>query len=278
MADQNALPPYRSTTLEPRIYRKARVVTLSPVVLPDFSDLDDSVARKLKSGIASLKNWRYLSSHDFILEHCIDPTNHVAPPDKLRHLDHPDGGAYRELASIRSASFSRSELEQVSLSQLNNPAPPEYFDLRSFLKELSTKIAPSEGYRRVAVGSARNARGWRVVYPAPDVIDSEVLALQRWISTNEFQSPIWTASLAMVSLSTLHPFLDSNGRASRILFNAILQRHGTPRDTYIPLSEIFASCPGGKELREKTGYYRGNWNPFSCFMVDVIRVARLAAC
>jgi Fic family protein len=64
--------------------------------------------------------------------------------------------------------------------------------------------------------------------PEPLAVPALMAQLLQWINDNADQNPTLVASIAHHKLAAIHPFLDGNGRVSRLLMNLILMRAGLP--------------------------------------------------
>ena len=66
--------------------------------------------------------------------------------------------------------------------------------------------------------------------PAADYIDQLMQRFLLWLNSNEAMTmhPVRLAALAHYKLVYIHPFVDGNGRTSRLLMNLILMQHGFP--------------------------------------------------
>ncbi len=79
-------------------------------------------------------------------------------------------------------------------------------------------------YRNVAVRIA----GSPVVLPNPAKVPELMKMFQDWLSTSGDLHPVARAAEAHYRLVTIHPFVDGNGRAARLLMNLILLMDGYP--------------------------------------------------
>lgn len=66
--------------------------------------------------------------------------------------------------------------------------------------------------------------------PPPSEVTMEVASLVKWLQSHEAlqMHPIRYAALAHYKLVYIHPFVDGNGRTSRLLMNLILMQAGYP--------------------------------------------------
>ena len=81
------------------------------------------------------------------------------------------------------------------------------------------------------IGIYRNVRvriaGAVFTPPSPLKIDGLMSELIKWLKT-ENMHPVELAALAHYKLVHIHPFIDGNGRTSRLFMNLILMRYGYP--------------------------------------------------
>lgn len=86
--------------------------------------------------------------------------------------------------------------------------------------------APGE-YRRVQNYVVNSATG-QVVYTPPPVHDVPILMreLVDWLNESSDVHPVLTSGIGQFQLVHIHPFLDGNGRASRLLSTLCLYRAG----------------------------------------------------
>jgi Fic family protein len=89
-----------------------------------------------------------------------------------------------------------------------------------------------EGEREALPGEYRKAgviiSGAEHRPPEPIEVPSRAEALVSWINDNMAENPVLTSALAHHELAAIHPFMDGNGRVSRLLMNLILMKQGFP--------------------------------------------------
>jgi Fic family protein len=64
--------------------------------------------------------------------------------------------------------------------------------------------------------------------PEPLVVPERMEQLGRWLEGSETENPVVRATIAHTWLVAIHPFVDGNGRTSRLLANLVLLRAGYP--------------------------------------------------
>ncbi len=69
----------------------------------------------------------------------------------------------------------------------------------------------------------------KFVPPSPAVVSAELNDFFKWYNKNKDKiHPVELAALVHLKFVTIHPFVDGNGRMSRILMNFVLNKHGYP--------------------------------------------------
>jgi Fic family protein len=65
-------------------------------------------------------------------------------------------------------------------------------------------------------------------YVSPSKIEDEMKAFLKWYNEDKALHPVEKAALTHFKLVSIHPFIDGNGRTSRLLMNMELMKHGYP--------------------------------------------------
>jgi len=110
--------------------------------------------------------------------------------------------------------------------------------------------------------------GWQCV-PANEVV-LRLHELHRYIAAHQRQSPLQTAIVALVMISCIHPFMDGNGRVSRVIFHAVLRKHGVSEKFYVPLKSFYAQSDFGFEIRLRQTFLTSDWNQITRYFCDVL--------
>lgn len=71
-------------------------------------------------------------------------------------------------------------------------------------------------------------RGSNAEFPLPHLIPSEMSKFIEWLKGQQEVHPVQAAADAHYKFVTIHPFIDGNGRTTRLLMNLILQINGYP--------------------------------------------------
>lgn len=140
------------------------------------------------------------------------------------------------------------------------------------LQELcSFGLGTSAQYRfgDMSVGTTE-ARGGRVVFPHADLAQQRLVHVMQILSSPPYRSSLFLAIIVMTCVTNAHPFIDGNGRTSRMLFNMVLRRGGMAADCYIPLYEFIAQSRGGFQLRVRQAEIRGEWDPLCDYICEVL--------
>lgn len=151
------------------------------------------------------------------------------------------------------------------------------FTLR-FIRELHNKLM--KGARTTHFsdpGQFRKTQNWiggtrpdnaSFVPPAPEELNEPLISLEKFIH-QPFVHPIVDAGLLHAQFETIHPFLDGNGRAGRLLIVFYLIHHG-----YLDLPTLFLSSYFKKHQKvyyqRLDEYHNGNVVPWLDFFVDAV--------
>lgn len=79
------------------------------------------------------------------------------------------------------------------------------------------------------------------VFPVPEDMEEAMADLERFVNDDRSHlDPLVRAALAHYQFETIHPFLDGNGRAGRILNGLLLVEYGLLSQPVLPISFYFA--------------------------------------
>ena len=161
--------------------------------------------------------------------------------------------------------------------QLVNPvAPPLSMRLLNGTHERLMRGVRGASKR---LGEVRRTQNWiggsrpgnaAFVPPPPNVLPEGLLALERYIHTDDGLPPLVRAGLLHVQFETLHPYLDGNGRIGRLLISLLLEHWRVLTRPLLYLSLFFK--------RHRAEYYRrlamvrveGDWEGWLDFFLDGI--------
>lgn len=132
------------------------------------------------------------------------------------------GKPLRDVVEVRSLAAGFDYLQEL----VNSPGPLREIDIRR-LHELvvGNDVATDRGaYRTVAVVIS----GAEHRPPEPIEVPQRMQRLIEWVNLYSGSDPILLGALAHHELVAIHPFVDGNGRVSRLLLNLILMRAGYP--------------------------------------------------
>jgi len=131
-------------------------------------------------------------------------------------------------------------------------------------------------------GHLRNRQNWiggakpgsAIFVPPPHTAVPAALAkLERWIHATDPLPALVRAGLAHAQFETIHPFLDGNGRAGRLLITLLVEHWGLLKSPLLYLSLAFK--------RHQPEYYRrlsqirtaGDWEGWTEFFLACVREA-----
>lgn len=170
--------------------------------------------------------------------------------------------------------YERQMVENIitALMSMRDRGIPQIIDIPYLLSihklVMHELIHPSQsGILRREPSAIFDANG-NVVYmtPPPSEIDDLLIDLLHLINDNNDIFPLIKAPLVHVSFEKIHPFLDGNGRVGRLIFQAILARHGYHFNWLLSIEELLQ--------QKKQTYYalldQNDATQFIEFMLEVM--------
>jgi Fic family protein len=137
-------------------------------------------------------------------------------------------------------------------------------NLASSLLNIKTRIRTTA----VLISPDTKGIGWQCL-PAGEVRE-RLTDLQHYITIHAAQSPLQTAIVALVMVSCIHPFMDGNGRLSRVIFHAILRKHGAAKTFYVPLKYFYARSEYGFQIRLRHVFITSDWTQIMQYFCAVL--------
>ena len=156
----------------------------------------------------------------------------------------------RELLNYRDAF-------QLVSDYLESGEPVTESLIREIHRRLVEGVRGGEGgpgrYRTVQ-NYVVNSRTREVIYtpPPPEAVAPAMAELVAWLRDEEATHPVVAAGIAQFQLVNIHPFLDGNGRTSRLLSTLCLYRAGYDFKRLFTLSEFYD--------RDRTAFYQALQN------------------
>ena len=101
-------------------------------------------------------------------------------------------------------------------------------------------------------------RGSNTDFPLPDKIPFLMKEFIKWLRKVSVKHPAMIAADAHYKLVTIHPFIDGNGRLSRLLMNLVLQIYGYPLAVIKNSNRIvyMKALATAQETNDLTDYYK----------------------
>jgi len=129
--------------------------------------------------------------------------------------------------------------------------------IREIHKRLVTGVrggAAQPGQYRLIQNYVGNSHTREVIYtpPAPQAVLPLMRELVEWLRTDRGIHPVLVAGIAQFQLVHIHPFVDGNGRTSRLLSTLCLYRSGYDFKRLFTLSEFYD--------RDRSAFYRAIQN------------------
>jgi Fic family protein len=136
---------------------------------------------------------------------------------------------------------------------LNSGAPTTEELIREIHKRLVTGVRGGRGrpgVYRIGQNYVANSKTGEIIYTPPPAgeVPNLMAALVAWLEAEKEIHPVLIAGLAQFELVHIHPFVDGNGRTSRLLSTLCLYRAGYDFKRLFTLSEFYD--------RDRAAFYR----------------------
>lgn len=132
----------------------------------------------------------------------------------------------------------------------------------------STATGSAMQLRRQPVFTTPDAYGARWRYPDPPEIGPGLARLSHYLRHAD-DPPLVKACVAHAMVASLHPFLDGNGRTSRVVFNALLPQHTGPA-IYIPCKRFYELSHHGYDIRVRLVHMKNDWRGLILYFCDMV--------
>ncbi|GHT13515.1 cell division protein Fic [Planctomycetales bacterium] len=152
-------------------------------------------------------------------------------------LPDSDPNDIRELLNYRRAF-------DLVADYLNSGQPVTEGLIREIHKRLVSGVrggSAKPGQYRLVQNYVANAVTKKVIYtpPPPQDVPVEMEQLVRWLNTSSDIHPVLISGIAQFQLVHIHPFVDGNGRTSRLLSTLCLYRAGYDFKRLFTISEYY---------------------------------------
>ena len=155
-------------------------------------------------------------------------------------------------------------------------------DTPSFIKMLefiaSHALCETTTVRSKSAYLKADASGVRVKFTRSSKLSHQLAAMNNYAAHHVDEHPLLVAIVLMLGLANCHPFLDGNGRTSRVLLNGLLYQKFII-DGYLPLYELFWVTGASWEINMRYVAFTGDWMPaieYICKLFDASRDASLS--
>lgn len=141
------------------------------------------------------------------------------------------------------------------------------------IKLISFIESRERDFRHCPVFLGGDSRSRRWAFPRADIVHTHIQELDEDVQRLIIQSPLLAAIALLANINCIHPFMDGNGRLSRVLFNGVLAHFGMlPPSAYIQIKVIYSLSKFGFELRLRELILRGDWLPLLTYFVAALNI------
>ena len=116
------------------------------------------------------------------------------------------------------------------------------------------------------------------VPPVEEDLTASFAELERYIHYEETEHVLVRAALIHYQFETIHPFIDANGRAGRLLNLLFLMDQGVLRQPVLQFSDILRRRPVAYYRQLQHVHDTGEYEPWVVFFLNALREAACATC
>lgn len=113
-------------------------------------------------------------------------------------------------------------------------------------------------------GLSPDGQGVLVFFPSPSAIPSQLVSICEFLKCTD-GPPCYPATAAQVALLNLHPLVNGNGRASRLIFDSLIRQAYQTVTSYMPTYEQRLYAPYAFEVSLRSAELHGCWAPLARF-------------
>ena len=235
------LPPFPQGLLGAQLDdRLRRLAAMGPVRVPPITGYASPHAKAIRKRLAPLA----------------DPLVDYVP----EHLRKP---AF-EARSAREAAIAE-RLAPMTRTELADGAA-----LLARLREIGSAVYGMDmAFRATPIVTEPGYNGNVIAYPPAELVAPLLHLAAREMARHRDASPGGIAAHVMLACTTVHPFIDGNGRTSRILFNLVL-RSEYPGLPYIGIKEIVQFSAGDFLIATNRVHFQKDWGPYLQWLLAIL--------
>jgi Fic family protein len=183
-----------------------------------------------------------------------------------------------EAKSLEGVGDTRSQSERQVLSRFGSSLLYAYSTeqaevIEEALLRLSSLLLARRITRRFGRMSLRGSdEGAVIELPSTHAAEKQLRRICEVLAKPALGSPFLRAVWLLVAMVNAHPFIDGNGRMSRILFNFEMIRFGMPPQAYIPIFAAMSCSGGGFEIRLREAEVLGRWDPIVLYFCQIVEM------
>jgi hypothetical protein len=237
------LPPFPHALIGAQLdARLSSLAALGPVRVPPITGYTGPHAKVIRKHLAPLAD----PLVDYVPEHL------RAPAFQQRSAHEAD-------IAERLAPVTRADLADAAA-------------LQARLRAIAAGVHGIDaGFRKTPIATEPGYRGNVIAYPPAELVGPLLHMAAREISRHPGAPLGVIAAYAMLACTTVHPFIDGNGRTSRVLFNLVL-RSEFPGLPYIGIKEIVQFSAGDFLIATNRVHFQKDWGPFLLWLLAILDI------
>lgn len=182
---------------------------------------------------------------------------------------HIEGHLSRPAFKQRSALEARiaDALDPISRATLSDQAA-----WQARLHDIAYRVHGYETRLRTsAIGTEPGFGGNIMAYPPADRVRPSLRMISQEVSRHRAAALSEVAAYLMLACTTVHPFIDGNGRIARIMFNLVL-RSEFPNLPYIAIKEITQFSQADFLIAINRVHFRKDWEPYFRWLLAILDI------
>ncbi len=218
-----------------------------------------SITNKITSAITKIERARGFLDAAMLSDEWIKAMAHRALILEAHHSTHIEGTnlsleeSEKILEGKKIPEADPDDIREVKNYKIALDFVSEYLSIgmsitESLIRKIHKKLVAGVRGEKAAPGQYRkvqnyvvNSRTGKIVYTPPPALDLPMMMqkLVTWLNSDKDIHPVLESGIAQFQLVHIHPFLDGNGRTSRLLSTLCLYRAGYDFKRLFTISEYY---------------------------------------
>ncbi len=257
--------------------RHNKILYRSFINFPPGREPDGNVDSRINGTLLRIKSHGHLDN--VVRLNIIDFINQ-ANQNKFSLLEHQLSPAWEARQPPKKVRFENTKIEMSMLQCAIDLLRPILDNGTTKLRFAETLCLLNAGLNETARSTLRKSEvyitsdlaGVRIMLPCAKEVEHHIMLLENFVLESGDVNGILRATTMLVIILNIHPFMDGNGRLSRLIFNALIAIIYGENIGYIPLYDFFNRSRGGFQIRLRQVEIQGNWLPLMEYIFTIFDI------